>query len=94
MEFLTTGLNEDATLTVQAVSHPSGTEVVQDERGLWQLGEPLPWGQDLGVDPLPWIRRDGEGQSVDQLLLPPVQEGQAWVLFPLESDWATRPPGR
>ncbi len=87
VEWLTTGLPASAELRVQAVAHPVDTEVVQDERGLWQLGEPLPWGHDLGIDPLPWMRRDGEGQSVETLTLPAVLEGQAWVLFPLESEW-------
>ncbi len=87
VEWLTTGLSSDAVLHVQAVPHPTGTEVVQDERGLWQLGEPLPWGHELGVDPLPWMRRDGEGQSTPTVTLPPVNPGQAWVLFPLETSW-------
>lgn len=86
-EFLVVGTTQDNPLHVQAIAHPTGTEVLQDERGLWAVGEPLPWPAGVAYDPLPWIRRDGVGATAQALVLPPVQEGLAWVLVPLESDW-------
>ncbi len=79
-------------LELSAVPHPLGSELVQDDRGLWAVHPAEPWPAAFEDQDLAWFRRDGVGARRQSTVeLPAVQEGLAWVLIPSETDWDEQP---
>ncbi|MDF1839405.1 MAG: CRTAC1 family protein [Planctomycetota bacterium] len=75
-------------LELGAVAHPLASEVFQDDRGLWAVHPAEAWPAEFTDTPQAWFRRDGVGEARQSTIqLPPVEEGFAWVLVPMETPW-------